>query len=487
MKNSYLRWMGCLLLGLAVARPAIAQTSPADTARLRYDEEQRPATGLPPVPRQERDQWKVGLNNFIVNGYPFSQTKDVPGYYTRYGLHLAYERRLGRAWSGQVELSPALLHYRAEGAGGPPVASAQLRAQVAGRYYYNREHRLRRGHRTVGFAANYVALALGLGLSSGPSETPYHLLATGTGPATDAALLYGLQRRLGRYGFVDLNAGLSGALRAGHVQDVGPVASLRVGLALPFVARTAPQEAQPDEVQALLPRFFVGFQVGDARYHTHYTRANALPVSYQEIVNGYEKYVLYYPYHSGSNGAAAGTHEYDNDKTYYLYGGYYLKPRLALQVGVQYGASRSEFERGAVGIRRAGDDYHYVRTAFYDEFILAVPVQVRYALTRSFQRRLQVEAVGGLTPVRSGVTFREYETDGYTVTDRVRPGTEFRRRALTLAANLGGALSYGLGHRRRMQFTVDYGLQQDLHNLFSAPENLTTYAKAGLRYRFGYR
>jgi hypothetical protein len=488
MKKNYAYVAGMLLVtGLlpGLAAPAAAQTTPADTTHLKYEEELLPAAALPPVPRQARDQWKLGLNNFLVNGYPFSQTKDVPGYYTRYGLHLAYERWLGHAWAGQLELSPAIIHYRAEGTGGAPVASAQLRAQLAGRYYYNLERRLRRGHRTAGFSANYFALALGLGLSKGPSETPFHLLADGTGPATDAALLYGVQRRLGRFGFVDLNAGVSGVLRAGRVQNFGPVASLRIGVALPTIARTAPQEAQPDEVQALLPRFFVGAQFGDARYHTHYTRANPYPTSYQETTNGYEKYVIYLPYGPGYNNAAIGTREYDNDKTYYVYGGYYLKPRLALQVGVQYGASRRDFGDGAVGIRRAGGDYYYPRNRFYDESILAVPVQVRYAVTRSFQRRLQVEVVGGLTPVWSGVRFREYETAGYAVTDQVR--FEFERRALGLTANLGGALSYGLGRRRRVQATVDYGLQEDLHNLFSSPERPATYAKVGLRYRFGYR
>ena len=475
--------LAALLLGLAGR--AAAQTTPADTTHLRYAEELVPAAALLPVPRQERDQWKLGLNNFIINGKSFSQTKDLPGYYTRYGLHLAYEHRLGRAWSGQVELSPAVIHYRPEGVSGPVKASAQLRAQVAGRYYHNLERRLRRGHRTAGFSANYFALALGLGLSSGPSETPFHLLTEGTGPATDAALLYGLQRRLGRYGFVDLNVGVSGALRAGRVQNFGPVTSLRVGLALPTIARTAPQEAPPDEVNTLLPRFFMGAQFGDSRYHTHYSRQNPYPDSYAQFTPGYEKYVTYYQHRGELNENAAGQHEYDNGRTYQLYGGYYFLPRLAVQLGVQYGATTRLAYVGITRIVGPGGNQNYLQNRQLRESILAVPVQVRYALTRSFQRRLQVEIVGGFTPVWSAVHFQEFETAGYDITNQVR--FEFERRALGLTASLGGSLGYSLDPRRRLQATVDYGVQQDLHNVFSMPERRPTYIKVGLRYRFGYR
>lgn len=477
-----------LLLGLATR--AGAQTTPADTTRLHYGEEVAPVRApAPPLPvqRLERGQWKLGLNNFIVNGYPFSQTKDVPAFYTRYGLHLAYERRLGRAWSGQLEVSPAITHYRPDGVGGPATAGAQVRAQLQGRYYYNLERRLRLGHRTAGFSANYVAPALGLGVGEALAETPFYLPQTGSGTASDAALLYGLQRRLGRHGFVDAAVGVSSLLRAGRVQQVAPAASLRIGLALSATTpgSEAPVVAPPDEVTSLLPRYFVGLQLGDARYHTHYSRANPYPASYQETVNGYEKYVIYLSYRPGYNGDAIGWQTYDNDRSLYLYGGYYLTPRLAVQLGVQYAASTQAFGLGAVGIRKGYEDWHTVQNRDFALYVLATPVQVRYALTRAFQRHLQVEVVGGLTPVWSGAHFREYETAGYATTDRVR--TEFKRTALGLTANLGGALSYSLDRRRRLQATVDYGVQQDLHNLLSEPEPWTTYAKVGLRYRFGYR
>ena len=391
---------------------------------------------------------------------------------------------MGSAWSAQAELSPALTHYRPDGSPDPIAAGGQLRAQLAGRYYYNLERRLRQGRSTAGFSANYLALTLGVGVGAGPSETPFHLLTNGRGPATDAALLYGLQRRLGRYGFVDANVGLSAALRAGQVQAVGLATSLRVGLALPALNSDAPLMAPADEVNTLLPRFFVGLQLGDARYRTHYSYANPFPATYQQVSSTLEKRV-YYLNGPHFDGPVTGKYRFDSDRTLHLYGGGYLGPRLALQLGVQYGQSSTNLNLGVTAIRKAGDDWHYPLNRRLDGRLLAVPVQVRYALTRSFRRRLQVEAVGGAALVYSSVRFREFQTAGYDVTNEVV--YEFRREALGVTANLGGALSYGLDRRRRVQLTVDYGVLQDLHHLFDAPEPLATYAKVGVRYRFGYR
>ena len=242
--------------------------------------------------------------------------------------------------------------------------------------------------------------------------------------------------------------------------------------------------APPDEVSTLLPRFFAGLQFGDARYRTHYSHANPYPDTYKILTPTIEKNVNY-GYGPHYEGVAMGKYEYDNDRTLYLYGGRYLRPRLALQLGVQYGQTTTTSYLGVTSIRKAGDDWHYVDNRRLDQRLLALPVQVRYAITRAFRRRLQLEAVGGAALVYSTVRFREYQTAGYDVTDEVV--YEFRRQALGVTANLGGALSYGLDRRRRLQLTVDYGVLQDLHHLFDDPEELNTYAKIGLRYRFGYR
>lgn len=82
-------------------------------------------------------------------------------------------------------------------------------------------------------------------MGAGPSETPFHVIGPGRGPASDIALLYGVQRRLGRYGFIDGHAGIGGYMRTGQLQGISPVASLRVGLALPALVSDAPLIAPP--------------------------------------------------------------------------------------------------------------------------------------------------------------------------------------------------------------------------------------------------
>ena len=242
-------FLGAGLL-LAAASGAAAQTAP-DTTRLHYGEE---VVVLPPpaaaplrVQREEGRLWKLGLNNFLLDAHSLSAPE---AYYTRFGLHLAYERQLGRpAWSVLGEVSPAIAHFR-PAAGGGLERALSVRAQLAGRYYYNLERRLRQGRRMGGFSANYVSLALGAGLGRRAHETPFYpfLSSDGRLVSADAALLYGLQRRLGRRGFIDANVGLTSRLpAAGRGPDLALNSSLRVGLLLgsppPPPARPVPADA----------------------------------------------------------------------------------------------------------------------------------------------------------------------------------------------------------------------------------------------------
>ena len=135
-------------------------------------------------------------------------------------------------------------------------------------------------------------------------------------------------------------------------------------------------------MSALLLRFFGGLQTGDARYRTHYSYANPYPETYRIITPTIEKNV-YYSYGPHYDGETMGKREYDNDNTWYLYGGYYLRPRLALQVGAQYGAATKTQNLGSTAIRKTGDDWHYVLNRRLDTRLLALPVQVRYAFTRA--------------------------------------------------------------------------------------------------------
>nr|GFC31776.1 hypothetical protein [Tanacetum cinerariifolium] len=83
--------------------------------------------------------------------------------------------------------------------------------EAAGRYYYNRERRVLQGKNVGNFSANYLSVALGAGLGREAHETPNFLYRNDSRQfaTADVALLYGLQRRLGRRGFVDANAGVA--------------------------------------------------------------------------------------------------------------------------------------------------------------------------------------------------------------------------------------------------------------------------------------
>ena len=184
---------------------------------------------------EERQLWKLGLNNFTIN--TGSQGLD----YLRTGVHLIYERKLGTAWSVLGEVSPDFVRYRAAGTNQLRNGLA-ARAQLAGRYYYNLNQRIRKGKSASNFSANYLSLALGSGLGRPAQETPFFGYNYG-GPVArlDAAVLYGLQRRLGRYGFVDFNFGFPFHLTHPDLSQPDPYANttninimllLRIGLAL---------------------------------------------------------------------------------------------------------------------------------------------------------------------------------------------------------------------------------------------------------------
>lgn len=196
------------LLSLLMAGPAVGQTVP-DSSRVSYSEEvapdPQPAEGslvqmynkLVRLQVEERQLWKLGMNNFTSTGG--SQGLD----YLRLGLHVIYERKLRTAWSVMGEVSPDFIRFREA-----PTRRLRndfaVRSQVAGRYYYNLSRRIRKGKSASNFSANYVSLALGSSLGRQAQETPFFGYDYG-GPFArlDGALLYGLQRRLGRYGFID--------------------------------------------------------------------------------------------------------------------------------------------------------------------------------------------------------------------------------------------------------------------------------------------
>jgi len=234
---------GALLLGLG---PAAAQVLRPDSTSLRYEEEEAPAPAPAATSRrqvQERTLWKLGLNNVLY--LPANWSREVsavpqPYRYARYGLHLAFERKLGTTWAVMGELSPYLLDYQPVELPIPGVVLCG-RTQLAGRYYYNLGRRLRLGKSAGNFSGNYFSVSLGGGYGQRAHESAFFFFPQ-AGPFArfDAALLYGLQRRLGRYGFADFNVGIPLALSSGAATTTyypgfsGPTlaVNLRLGLCL---------------------------------------------------------------------------------------------------------------------------------------------------------------------------------------------------------------------------------------------------------------
>jgi len=236
--------LGLLLVSLLAARrPAAAQARP-DSVTIQVEEEVLAAplpAAAPHLQVQENMLWKLGLNNlFYLPANVSRQVSTIPSgqHYGRYGLHLAYERKLGALWSILAEISPYLLDYQPTSAPNSGVALC-ARAQVAGRYYYNLNRRLRLGKSAGTFAGNYFSVALGAGFGQRAHETAF-LFFPQSGPFArfDAALLYGLQRRLGRHGFADFNVGFPLALSSGAATRTyyfgasGPTLALNLRLGL---------------------------------------------------------------------------------------------------------------------------------------------------------------------------------------------------------------------------------------------------------------
>jgi hypothetical protein len=482
-----------LLVGPAFG--AAAQVVP-DTTRLHYGEEiAAPPVAAAPLRIQEeqRSLWKLGLNNFT----PYTHSFGEGTHYTRYGLHLAYERKLRDPdWSVLGEVSPAISSYR-------PSATAEsrsrldIRMQAAGRYYYNRERRVLQGKNVGNFSANYLSVALGAGLGREARETPYFQYQNSGRQflTADAALLYGLQRRLGRRGFVDANTGVAILLFDGQ-PVVALTGGVRLGLTLgPQPAPYAKQLAPASETVTLRPRFYAGAGIGGYFYHVRYSQqtpypapivktspteiqTTTYPTTYRDGYGDYAQYV------------SAGP-------VPYLYAGYYLAPRLALQLGFQYGETFADEPVGTVFTSTEGT--FSVPNQTLKERGLALPVLLRYSLTPAFLHRVQFDAVGGVVPVWSSVTFREYAIANRQVTSEETFG--FRRRAFGLHAALGVDASYAFGRRRRVQVFTEILMNKDMRTIFQKRDNDlqddSPYVKSGaflaggstfgLRYRFGYR
>jgi len=164
--------------------------------------------------------------------------------------------------------------------------------------------------------------------------------------------------------------------------------------------------------------------------------------------------------------------------------GYQLRPRLAVQLGVAYsGASYSYF-----GISRYYTNPGPARGVYFDyasegrERNTSLALLARYTLTRRPGRRLQVDALGGLTAEASHYNFSRVYTDSSQVPITSRYESQGTDWGLLLTA--GPSVRYRLGRHLEalLDFTLNFNLQRS-----NLPESsvLTGATALGLRYRFG--
>ena len=453
-----------LLLGLAGR--AAAQTTPADTTRLSYGEEllSQPDTTALRLQTAERGQWKLGLNNFTLG-----QAAAVDAnFYTRYGVHLAYERQLRPGWAVQGELSPAVVRYRQ--ADGQLRRALSARVQLTGRYYYDLERRRRKGKNAGSFSGNYLAVAVGAGLGRHTRDTPFYYYFPADGSANkglaEVALLYGLQRRLGRRGFVDANLGLT-QLVAPTFSDVQLNASLRVGLLLDAAPPLPPLPLRLSAAEdaTLRPRYYLGAQLGSYNYLVRFDAFDP----YAARPGGIPAF---------SQGDGVGSYGVEV-KNPYVYAGYQLRPRLALQLGYQgqEGGFLSE------GYELNGTQKTLLSESRKRAQTLTFPLLLRYALTRQYLQRVQFDVVGGVALSYARV---QYYRATYTRSGQVTDQFSFDRRTTDEHAIGGLGVGYGFGRRRKLQATVEYVVIQNLSASFKGLGSAQVGGSLGLRYRFGH-
>ncbi|MBF9221059.1 outer membrane beta-barrel protein [Hymenobacter ruricola] len=165
-----------------------------------------------------------------------------------------------------------------------------------------------------------------------------------------------------------------------------------------------------------------------------------------------------------------------------LSGGYQLRPRLALELGVAYSVRTTRY---------AYDSYYFntsgVAPAYYQYSntttgrTTSVTALARYGLTRQPAHRFQAQALGGLTWVHRSFYSRGFEGDNLSGTLQSVP-FETRGTMNDLLLTAGVGLGYRLSPRfaLNLDLTTNYDLRRS-----DTFDQYTGSAALGVRYRLG--
>ena len=230
------------------------------------------------------------------------------------------------------------------------------------------------------------------------------------------------------------------------------LSSLLLAATLPALAQTTP--ATP------APRYYVGL----AAYTSFYQ-----PIGHPTV--------SYYP-----NFIRSSTFRLPVQLT----AGYYISPRVAVQVGLAYSTGTTQYAQTHVynSPTPGAPSPFNSNEGTSRQTQVAASVLGRYTLTANPAHRLQFDALGGFTFEHSNFRTQGYYSDGSSGTAVSTPyDNTFARNTLLLTGGLG--TRYRLGSR--LALTYDFTVNKALTNE-AAPYGsnvLTTSHALGLRYQFG--
>lgn len=161
--------------------------------------------------------------------------------------------------------------------------------------------------------------------------------------------------------------------------------------------------------------------------------------------------------------------------------GYQLRPRWAVQLGAAYsGTSRAYSYFGRYAEPGGANGYDFSNTGTSTVRALSVALLGRYTLTRKLDRRLQVDALGGVTYEHGSVSDTGLYTSnlgGPLLTSDYNSVV----RTNSLLVGLGPGLRFRAARRLDVMLDVVFSSPLYGHSHF----DLTSATALGLRYRFG--
>ena len=194
--NPLLRVLATASLILLICSVAFAQQ---DSVSISYDEEPAESSNFSLKEKykyftrsnvEETSMLKAGLSNIGFASYA--------GLFMEHTF--AYEKKINVPFSVLAQYRQGMSGWR----------SSHVGVDAAVRYYYSLPRRIRQGKSANNLSANYFSVQIDntwQGLSRFVSQGQFTFLETKTYRTSNISLRYGIQRRLGKHGYVDFNLG----------------------------------------------------------------------------------------------------------------------------------------------------------------------------------------------------------------------------------------------------------------------------------------